>query len=243
MIRIGLLLLSVLMLPSCTIYQSIGHNFGSFVSAPNGQDFQPVGYRWDYEHTALVYVYRPASTWANDELEAPSFYLNDEHLFNIKGNGYTWYELKPGNHEVKIRRPLMGMEGINVTDVVDFTLKMVTELELNAKAGTVYYLRYSEVDKDAAKFADMTFHENPLQVVTPDVALTEIQQTNMLDEGRGLIAAIPVVEKKKVKLATAKTKAGSNDQDIEGSDNGSGKNTADGDNSEQAEENKSWSPF
>jgi hypothetical protein len=77
MIKIGLLLLSVFILPSCTIYQSIGHNFGSFVSAPNGQDFQPVGYRWDYEHTALVYVYRPASTWANDELEAPSFYLND----------------------------------------------------------------------------------------------------------------------------------------------------------------------
>ncbi|MGK0249982.1 MAG: hypothetical protein ACI910_002746, partial [Oleispira sp.] len=94
MIRIVLLLLSVVILPSCTLYQSIGHNYGSFVSVPNGQDFQPVGYRWDYEHTALVYVYRPASNWANDELEAPSFYLNDEHLFNIRGNGYTWYELK-----------------------------------------------------------------------------------------------------------------------------------------------------
>jgi uncharacterized protein DUF2846 len=204
MIRIGLLLLSVLMLPSCTIYQSIGHNFGSFVSAPNGQDFQPVGYRWDYEHTALVYVYRPASTWANDELEAPTLYLNDERVFNIKGNGYTWYELQPGNHEIKIRRPLGGLEGIKVGDLVDFTLKMVTELQINAKAGNVYYLRYSEVDKDAAKFKDMTFHDNPLQVVTPDVALAEIQQTNMLDEGRGLIAAIPKVDKKAQQLAAAK---------------------------------------
>jgi hypothetical protein len=206
MIKIGLLLLSVSLLPSCTIYQSIGHNFGSFVSAPNGQDFQPVGYRWDYEHTALVYVYRPASTWANDELEAPSFYLNDERLFNIKGNGYTWYELKPGNHAVKIRRPLMGLEGIEVTDVVDFTLKMVTELELNAKAGQVYYLRYSEVDKDAAKFADMTFLDNPLQVVTPEVALAEIQQTNMLDEGRGLIADMSSKETKKVAITEAAEK-------------------------------------
>jgi hypothetical protein len=191
MIKIGLLLLSVFILPSCTIYQSIGHNFGSFVSAPNGQDFQPVGYRWDYEHTALVYVYRPASTWANDELEAPSFYLNDEHLFNIRGDGYTWYELKPGNHEVKIRRPLLGLEGFAVFNVIDFTLKMVTELKVNAKAGQVYYLRYSEVDKDAAKFADMTFLDNPLQAVTPDVALAEIQQTRMLDEGRDLISAFP----------------------------------------------------
>ncbi|MEH6449933.1 MAG: DUF2846 domain-containing protein [Oleispira sp.] len=235
MIRIGLLLLSVLMLPSCTIYQSIGHNFGSFVSAPNGQDFQPVGYRWDYEHTALVYVYRPASTWANDELEAPSFYLNDERLFNIKGNGYTWYELKPGNHEVKIRRPLMGLEGIDVTDVVDFTLKMVTELSLNAKAGHVYYLRYSEVDKDAAKFSDMTFLDNPLQVVTPDVALAEIQQTNMLGEGRGLIAAIPVVEKKKVTLASATVSAEKSSTDND--------STAVEKVETKAEENKSWSPF
>jgi len=228
MIRIVLLLLSVLMLPSCTIYQSIGHNFGSFVSAPNGQDFQPVGYRWDYEHTALIYVYRPASTWANDELEAPSFYLNDERLFNIKGDGYTWYELKPGNHDVKIRRPLGGLEGIHVHDVVDFTLKMVTELQLNAKAGTVYYLRYSEVDKDAAKFADMTFHKNPLQVVTPEVALAEIQQTSMLDEGRKLISAIPVVEKE-VKVASADAAAKSE--------------TADGDENNAPEEAKSWSPF
>jgi hypothetical protein len=230
MIRIGLLLLSVLMLPSCTIYQSIGHNFGSFVSAPNGQDFQPVGYRWDYEHTALIYVYRPASTWANDELEAPSFYLNDERLFNIKGNGYTWYELKPGNHDVKIRRPLMGLEGIDVHNVVDFTLKMVTELQLNAKAGAVYYLRYSEVDKDAAKFADMTFHKNPLQVVTPDVALTEIQQTNMLDEGRGLISSIPIVAEK-VKVASSAT----SDKD--------GNDASDSAENEPSEGAKSWSPF
>ncbi len=235
MIRIGLLLLSVLMLPSCTIYQSIGHNFGSFVSAPNGQDFQPVGYRWDYEHTALIYIYRPSSTWADDELEAPSFYLNDDRLFNIKSNGYTWYELKPGNHDVKIRRPLMGLEGIDVTNVVDFTLKMVTELSLNAKAGNVYYLRYSEVDKDAAKFSDMTFHDNPLQVVTPEVALAEIQQTNMLDEGRGLIAAIPVVEKKKVTLAAATV----NTEESGDSSDGNSADKADA----KAEESKSWSPF
>jgi hypothetical protein len=222
MIKIGLLLLSVFILPSCTIYQSIGHNFGSFVSAPNGQDFQPVGYRWDYEHTALVYVYRPASTWANDELEAPSFYLNDEHLFNIRGNGYTWYELKPGNHEVKIRRPLLGLEGIAVSNAVDFTLKMITELKLNAKAGQVYYLRYSEVDKDATKFSDMTFLDNPLQAVTPDVALSEIQQTRMLDEGRDLISSIPDEAEERIKISDANQKERSQEENLDA---------------------KSWSPF
>ncbi len=223
MIRIGLLLLTVFMLPSCTIYQSIGHNFGSFVVAPNGQDFQPVGYRWDYEHTALVYVYRPASTWANDELEAPSFYINDKRLFNMRGNGYTWYELEPGDHKVLVRRPLTGLEGIKIDGVIDFTLKMVTELEINAKAGQVYYLRYSEVDQDAAKFADMTFHDNPLQVVTPDVAMAEIQQTNMLNEGRGLVAAAPQVDQKALQLAEAKE--------------------AEAAQKSANEEDKSWSPF
>lgn len=231
MIRIGLLLLTALMLPACTVYQSVGHNFGSFVSAPNGQDFQPVGYRWDYEHTALIYVYRPASTWADDELEAPSFYLNNERLFNIKGDGYTWYELKPGNHEIKILRPLLGLEGIEVADVIDFTLKMVTELDLNAKAGEVYYLRYSEVDKDAAKFVDMTFHDNPLQVVTPDIALVEIQQTNMLDDGRGLIAALPVDQKEETKVAGGKNVAKKSSM-LKEEAGGS-----------QTEGNMSWSPF
>jgi hypothetical protein len=225
MIRIGLLLLTVFMLPSCTIYQSIGHSFGSFVLAPNGQDFQPVGYRWDYEHTALLYVYRPASTWANDELESPSFYINDDNMFNVRGNGYTWYELEPGTHQVLVRRPLMGLEGIKVNGVFDFTLKMATELELNARAGQVIYLRYSEVDKDAEKFEDMTFHDNPLQAVTAEVALAEMQKTKMLNEGRGFITTKATREEKARKLE-AEEQALEEEVEIESADDEGG-----------------WSPF
>lgn len=115
--------------------------------------------------------------------------------------------------------------------MIDFTLKMVTELDLNAKAGEVYYLRYSEVDKDAAKFVDMTFHDNPLQVVTPDVALVEIQQTNMLDDGRGLIAALPVEQKEETKVAGVKNVAKTSSM-LKEEAGGS-----------QTEGNKSWSPF
>jgi len=85
MIRICLILTALLALSGCTIYQSIGDSFGTYVSAPDGQDFQPVGYRWDYEHTALLYFYRPQSQWSDDELESPSVYINDERRFNIKG--------------------------------------------------------------------------------------------------------------------------------------------------------------
>ena len=201
MIRIGLLMLMVVLLPGCTIYHAIGDDFGSYVAPPKGQEFQPVGYRWDYEHTALIYVYRPGTTWSNDELETPSFYMNDDRLFNIKGGGYTWYELKPGNHEIVIRRPLMGLSGIKFSDDVGFTLKEVAQMEISAEAGKVYYLRYSEVDQDAALFKDMTFHKNPLEVVTPEVALAEINQTKMIHHGRGLIAAMPT--QKDIQLAEA----------------------------------------
>ena len=190
MIKIGLLMLMVVLLPGCTIYHAIGDDVGSYIAPPSGQEFQPVGYRWDYEHTALIYVYRPGTTWSNDELETPSFYMNDDRLFNIKGDGYTWYELKPGNHEIVIRRPLMGLSGIKFSESVGFTLKEVTRMDLTAEAGKVYYMRYSEVDQDAALFKNMTFNKNPLELVTPDVALPEMSETQMIHHGRGLIAAL-----------------------------------------------------
>lgn len=242
-------MLMVVLLPGCTVYHAIGDSFGSYVSAPSGQDFQPVGYRWDYEHTALIYVYRPASTWANDELESPSFYMNGERLFNIKGDGYTWYELKPGRHQVTIRRPLMGISGIKVDDVVDFSLKEVSQLELHAEAGKVYYFRYSEVDQDAALFKDMTFHKNPLEVVSPEIALAEIKETKMIHNGRGLIAAAPVVVEEPVVEEAAvrqQLEAQGNDASVERSsiDTSNGREPrAQREKQEDDWDEGSWSPF
>lgn len=244
MIRIGLLMLIAMLLPGCTIYNAIGDSFGSYVSPPAGQEFQPVGYRWDYEHTALIYVYRPASTWANDELESPSFYMNDERLFNIKGDGYTWYELKPGEHNIVIRRPLMGISGIRVDDVVDFSLKEVALMDINAKAGEVYYLRYAEVDQDAPLFKDMTFHKNPLELVEPSVALAEIQQTSMIHNGRGLIAAAPVIKVEKPVIDEDAVKAQLELQDEQDQNNEvkGVEKTEDNDRNDDSDDD-SWSPF
>jgi len=195
MIRICLILTALLALSGCTIYQSIGDSFGTYVSAPDGQDFQPVGYRWDYEHTALLYFYRPQSQWSDDELESPSVYINDERRFNIKGSAYTWFELKPGTHNLVIRRPLLGLEGIDIKDFFAFTLKTVAQLQLNARAGEVIYLRYSEVDpiEEGPSGDVVTITDGPLQVVPPSVALAEIKDMKMLHKGRGLIAAAPVI--------------------------------------------------
>lgn len=168
-------------LQGCTIHHSIGDNFGSFVSGPDGQAFKPVGPRWDYQNTALLYVYRPATEWSMDELETPSFNVDGERLFNLKGGAYTWYELEPGRYSVVMRRGLLGLEGIG-----DLVIKTLSRLELEAQPGKVYYLRYSEIDppkiipdQDVNPLGD-----GPLQMVSPTLALSELPVTKMLHRGR-----------------------------------------------------------
>ncbi len=155
-----------------TIYQSIGHNFGAFIHTVSGKEYKQVANRWDYESKALLYVYRPNSQWAADEVEAPTFYLDDERVFNIVANGYTWFELEPGDYEVIMRRPLMGLEGVNI-DGFEFDLKRI--------------LRYSEVDPPAIEhqtFSEETLQgDGPLMLVATELAHDEMQVTRMLPEG------------------------------------------------------------
>ncbi len=169
-----------------TIYQSIGHNFGAFIHTVSGKEYKQVANRWDYESKALLYVYRPNSQWAADEIEAPTFYLDDERVFNIRANGYTWFELEPGEYEVIMRRPLMGLEGINM-DGFEFDLKRIAQMNLSVEADKVYFLRYSEIDPPAIEH--QTFNEDtllgdgPLMLVATDLAHDEMQVTRMLPEG------------------------------------------------------------
>ncbi|MAD45047.1 MAG: hypothetical protein CMI02_00560 [Oceanospirillaceae bacterium] len=182
MIRtLSLLVTSLWLLSGCTVYHSLGDSFGSYVSEPDGQNFKPVGYRWDYEHTALVYIYRPASEWAMDELESPSFNIDDERLFNMKGGGYTWYEFEPGRYDVAMRRGLLGLEGVK--DV--FVLKEISRLELQVKAGEVYYLRYSEIDPPPSVAGQTPLGDGPLQLVDAELAMNELPVTRMMHHGRG----------------------------------------------------------
>ena len=109
----------------------------------------------------------------------------------------------------------MGLSGIKFSDDIGFTLKEVSQLEINAEPGKVYYLRYSEVDQDAALFRDMTFHKNPLKMVAPEIAMAEIKQTNMIHRGRGLVAALPDPED--IQLAEVKESLNEAEADTESS--------------------------
>lgn len=205
-IKVKSLILSIVLssLMGCTLHNSIGTSAGTYVSSPDGQEFKTVAHRWDHEYSALVYVYRPASVWANDELEAPSFYVNDQHLFNLKGGSYTWFEFEPGQFEVVMRRPLMGVEGLAVNDMFDFSIKTPGTADLSVKAGQVYYLRYSEVDpvdleqdESDPLFSVNGSEDNHLQLVPGSVALAELPGVKMLDDGRGRLKAKKVKEEVK----------------------------------------------
>nr|WP_283789747.1 DUF2846 domain-containing protein [Bermanella sp. WJH001]MDJ1539733.1 DUF2846 domain-containing protein [Bermanella sp. WJH001] len=168
------------------IYQSLGHNFGAYIATVSGKEYSQVGNRWDYENKALLYVYRPNSQWAADEVEAPSFYLEDERVFNIRANGYTWFELEPGEYEVVMRRPLMGLEGI-ATESFEFDLSRIAQMNLSVEADKVYFLRYSEIDPPELEHQtlkeDMPLGDGPLMLVSTDLAHSELAATRMLPEG------------------------------------------------------------
>ncbi|WP_396587273.1 DUF2846 domain-containing protein [Bermanella sp. R86510] len=177
----------LLLLSGCiTIYQSIGHNFGAYVATVSGKEYDQVANRWDYENKALLYVYRPNSQWAADEVEAPSFYLDNERIFNIRANGYTWFELEPGEYEVIMRRPLFGLEGV-ATESFEFDLKRIAQMNLAVEADKVYFLRYSEIDPPNPDYQkvdeDVPLADGPLVLVSKDLAHQELVATRMLPEG------------------------------------------------------------
>ncbi len=175
-----LTLLTLVLVSGCTVYQSFGKSSGNFIRSVNGPSFQPVpSDEWYQEEHALVYFYRPDSNWARQELTAPSFYVDDRHYFNMRGNAYTWLEMHAGERQFDIRRPFVGFEGLGGS--FDHILEATVELE----AGEIYYLRYSEVDSPASVHPalddDHPMASGDAVLVDEETALEEIGQTRFLE--------------------------------------------------------------
>lgn len=175
-----------MMVSGCSIHQSIGDSFGSAVREPHGPHFDTTPKGWNSDYNALLYVYRPATTWSMDEFESPSFNVNDQRLFNLKGGAYTWYQLAPGNYDVVMRRGLLGFEGIG-----DYVFSTPAKMYLSVQAGKVYYLRYSETNPPTtAAEGDLTeVNDGPLQLVSAELALSELPETRLLHRSGKLLAA------------------------------------------------------
>ncbi|MCG7199178.1 DUF2846 domain-containing protein [Marinobacter pelagius] len=178
-----LLVLSLLVFGSgCTVYQSIGKSVGSFLHPVSGPDFVHIpDDQWDRDN-ALLYFYRTDSQWAADEIEAPSVYIDDHHYFNIRNDSYTWLEVSPGERHIAMRRPLLGLEGLN-----SFSLSLIADATLRVEPGRIYYLRYNELSEPNQPHPELDpehpLTEGDLQLVTRSYAMQagEIVSTQFLN--------------------------------------------------------------
>ncbi len=177
-----LVLASLTLGAGCTIYQSIGKSVGSFLHPVSGHDFVHIpDDQWNQQN-ALLYFYRPHSQWAADEIEAPSVYIDDHHYFNIRNDSFTWLEVSPGERHIAMRRPLLGLEGMN-----SFSLSLIADATLNVEPGKIYYLRYCEVREPGEAHPDLDpehpLAQGDLRLVTRSYAMQadEIVSTEFLN--------------------------------------------------------------
>lgn len=184
-IRVGVTVFLLAQLAGgCTFYHSMGNSAGAYVRTVSGSDFEPVSRsEWNQEEHVLIYFYRPQSKWADEELEAPSVYIDDTHYFNLRSGSYTWLEVYPGERELDMRRPLLGLEALGGN------FDHILETTLTVEAGETYYIRYSEVDEPKTVHSSLE-DDHPLantdtsakpRLVDSEVALPEMRQTQFLD--------------------------------------------------------------
>jgi hypothetical protein len=166
----------------CTVYQSIGKSTGSFLHPVSGQDFVHIpNDEWNHKN-ALIYFYRTHSQWAADEIEAPSVYVDGKHYFNIRDDSFTWLEVSPGERHIAMRRPLLGLEGLN-----SFSLSLIADAKLRVEPGHIYYLRYNELTEPEQGHPNLDpedpLAQGDLQLVTRDYAMKpgEIASTRFLN--------------------------------------------------------------
>ncbi|MEQ6886982.1 DUF2846 domain-containing protein [Salicola sp. Rm-C-2C1-2] len=175
-----LILLALLVgLGGCGIHQSIGHDAGAFVRDVDGEHFRPVPkHRWDSDDHALLYLYRPQSEWGDQELMAPSFYVDGHHYVNLRSGGYTWLEILPGTRELDMHRPFFGIEGLGSP------FSHILDAELAMEAGEIYFLRYSEVSETNSLDPDLAddhpLSRGPARLVSQDTAMEELRQTRFM---------------------------------------------------------------
>ncbi len=171
---LSLALIMATLFSGCSFYYSEFDGLGSFLSSPDDGEFKAAP---EKDKTALVYIYRPATDWAMDEVEAPSFYVNDKRIFGIKGGSYTYYYLKPGEYHIVLRRPLLGIEGL-----AGLNWHKMADIALNVEANKTYYFRYSELTKVKLKADEPILPEGdgPLKRVYPRVALVEMKEVQLL---------------------------------------------------------------
>ncbi|NQD94943.1 DUF2846 domain-containing protein [Pseudomonas sp. CrR25] len=147
---------------------------GAFFGATEGPAFREQ--RQPDDHHARVYLYRPQSAWADQELEAPGLFLDNRWIGSLPSNGHLALEFEIDSYRLEMRRPLFGSYWTLLADgPLDFA--RIASFALEAEAGGIYYLRYDERDPPALGGDVPSEGDGPLHVVPARLALTEISAT------------------------------------------------------------------
>jgi hypothetical protein len=147
---------------------------GAFFAAADGPAFKPQSLTDDNQ--VLVYVYRPQSKWADEELEAPGLFINNHLSGALPSNGYLLLKFDVASYQLEMRRPLLGSYWTLLADgPMDFA--RIASFALDAEVGATYYLRYDEVKAPAHDEHFAATGDGPLQMVSAQVALPELAAT------------------------------------------------------------------
>ena len=174
-----------------SIYWSTGRNLGSYYF-PNtdGELYKELtDVERKSEEYALVYFFRPDSQWASEELEAPSYYINDKIVFNLRAGSYTYVLLPAGTYDFAVRKsmiPLLGFEAFDDKLMMAFDLNLQADFGLDLRPGDVYYVRHSEESYPSKLYSTLEPDDEmataDVQLVDREVANEEIHKTRYLTQ-------------------------------------------------------------
>lgn len=132
---------------------------------------------------ALVYIYRPRSDWANQELEAPGVFLDNAHIGRLPSDSFMRLLAQPGSYKIEMRRPLLGLHWTLLADgPLDFN--RIASFTLDLEPGKQYFLRYDELEVPKHHEDQTELGDGPLRLVGYSLARKEIVFTNRIQADR-----------------------------------------------------------
>lgn len=165
---------------------------GAFFGDLHGEAFTPRAL--SDENHALVYLYRPRNDWADQELEAPGLFLDNQLIGSLPSNGYLVLEFEAANYQLEMRRPLAGSFWTLLADgPLDFTL--IASFSLDTAVGATYYLRYDEDGPPPHSGALDGGGDGSLQLVSAELAERELGATRLVQPPARIAARHQEVER------------------------------------------------
>ncbi len=180
--RISVVLCVLYLLTACSSWD---RTFGAYLKPVEGPLYAAQAKpELDNAH---VIIYRPYSEWAEEELEAPTVYINGEPVVNISSNSYQMLALTPGQYQFMLKRPFFGLDLFFLEDSFlaeqPINFNRIASFSLDVAGGATYYLRYAELTSPRLDptAGDIPLGDGPMQFVSYSSAKAELEQTRQLN--------------------------------------------------------------